>query len=89
MHYLPPKCGSPFYRTMWLAGALLLSSLAARADVKLPALFGDHMVLQQEATLPVWGWAEPGFNRRASTHNQGVCGELAMAAAVLEVGLEK
>ncbi len=35
------------------------------------------------------GWAEPGFNRRASTHNQGVCGELAIAAAVLEDGLEK
>jgi len=31
-----------------------------RADVKLPAIFGDHMVLQQEAKLPVWGWADPG-----------------------------
>jgi sialate O-acetylesterase len=30
------------------------------ADVKLPAIFGDHMVLQQEASLPVWGWASPG-----------------------------
>ncbi|MEI9999106.1 MAG: sialate O-acetylesterase [Verrucomicrobiota bacterium] len=28
--------------------------------MKLPALFGDHMVLQQEAKLPVWGWADPG-----------------------------
>ncbi|MBI5774997.1 MAG: sialate O-acetylesterase [Verrucomicrobia bacterium] len=31
-----------------------------RADVKLPAIFGDHMVLQREAAVPVWGWAEPG-----------------------------
>ena len=32
----------------------------AHAAVKLPAIFGDHMVLQQEATLPVWGVADPG-----------------------------
>ena len=44
----------------WMVGLLLLSSLPTRADVKLPALFGDHMVLQQEATVPVWGRAEPG-----------------------------
>ena len=44
----------------WLAGALWLGSLTARADVQLPAIFGDHMVLQQEATLPVWGRATPG-----------------------------
>ena len=31
-----------------------------QADVKLPAIFGDHMVLQQEAALPVWGTADPG-----------------------------
>lgn len=31
-----------------------------RADVKLPGLFGDHMVLQQGQTVPVWGWADPG-----------------------------
>jgi hypothetical protein len=32
---------------------------------------------------------EPGFSRRASTHDQGVWGELAMAPALLAVGLEK
>ncbi len=30
------------------------------ADVKLPAIFTDHMVLQREMPLPVWGWADPG-----------------------------
>jgi sialate O-acetylesterase len=30
------------------------------AEVKLPAIFGDHMVLQQEAKVPVWGTADPG-----------------------------
>ena len=39
---------------------LLLAASAAQADVKLPSIFGDHMVLQQEAKLPVWGTADSG-----------------------------
>jgi len=31
-----------------------------RADVKPAALFGDHMILQQDMPVPVWGWADPG-----------------------------
>jgi sialate O-acetylesterase len=34
--------------------------ITARADVKLPAIFSDHMVLQRDTAVPVWGWAEPG-----------------------------
>ena len=33
---------------------------AARADVKVPAIFGSHMVLQRDQKDRVWGWAEPG-----------------------------
>ncbi len=41
--------------------ALIFSSASnVLADVTLPALFSDHMVLQQGASVPVWGWAEPG-----------------------------
>jgi sialate O-acetylesterase len=32
----------------------------ATADVKLPAIFGSHMVLQRDQKDRVWGWAEPG-----------------------------
>jgi sialate O-acetylesterase len=32
----------------------------ARADVKLPAIFSPHMVLQRDMKDRVWGWAEPG-----------------------------
>ncbi len=39
---------------------ICLISLPAVADVKLPAIFGDNMVLQQKARAAVWGWAEPG-----------------------------
>ena len=28
--------------------------------MKLPAIFGDHMVLQQDTKIPVWGTADPG-----------------------------
>jgi len=33
---------------------------AAKCDIKLPAIFGDHMVLQRDAKIPVWGWAGAG-----------------------------
>ncbi|MBC8375914.1 MAG: sialate O-acetylesterase [FCB group bacterium] len=46
-------------------GLLLLvmisnSPISILADVQLPALFQDHMVLQQMTEIPVWGWANPG-----------------------------
>ena len=43
-------------------GIVLASGLihTAMADVKLPAVFSDHAVLQQGVDVPVWGWAEPG-----------------------------
>ena len=30
------------------------------AHLSLPNLFGDHMVVQRDMPVPVWGWAEPG-----------------------------
>ena len=36
------------------------SCLAARADVSVSLLFTDHMVLQREKAVPVFGSAEPG-----------------------------
>jgi len=46
---------------IYLTFSLLLSTVSAvEADISLPTLFGDHMVLQQKKAVPVWGWAEPG-----------------------------
>ncbi|MBX6312611.1 MAG: sialate O-acetylesterase [Isosphaeraceae bacterium] len=39
---------------------LAVSGPQARGDVKLPALFGNHMVLQQGQKDRIWGWADPG-----------------------------
>jgi sialate O-acetylesterase len=32
----------------------------AHADIKLPRMVGDNMVLQRDAPLKVWGWADAG-----------------------------
>jgi sialate O-acetylesterase len=34
--------------------------LSVQAEVKLPAIFADHMVLQRQMPATVWGWASPG-----------------------------
>ncbi len=40
--------------------ALPAAMLPARAEVRLPAVIGSHMVLQRDRPLPIWGRAEPG-----------------------------
>jgi sialate O-acetylesterase len=45
------------------AAGVLLASLAATtvdAAPRLPAIIADHMVLQRDAPVPIWGWADPG-----------------------------
>ncbi|SHL83625.1 sialate O-acetylesterase [Hymenobacter psychrotolerans] len=39
---------------------LALLAHSAFADVTLPALITDNMVLQQKSTVALWGWATPG-----------------------------
>lgn len=42
-------------------GVMVLSVAGlAHADVRLPALFSDHAVLQAGKPVNVWGWASPG-----------------------------
>ena len=40
--------------------SLLLAPVLAQAEVKLPTVIGDHMVLQQKQENPIWGWDTPG-----------------------------
>lgn len=42
----------------------------ARADVKLPAIFSDHLVLQRDMPVPVWGWADAGETVTVSVAGQ-------------------
>src|SRR6266446_5852940 len=49
------------HRTCSCVLTVLISAAAsARAEVRLPALFSDNMVLQQGTKVPVWGWADDG-----------------------------
>ena len=37
---------------------VVLCTCAAQAKVTVSKVFGDHMVLQRDIDVPVWGWAE-------------------------------
>jgi sialate O-acetylesterase len=43
-----------------LAISFLAALQPAPAAIKMPAIFGDHMVLQEDTKIPVWGWAAAG-----------------------------
>jgi sialate O-acetylesterase len=48
------------FKTLVYTLLLLLFANCAIAAIKLPGLVGDNMILQRSATVPVWGWADPG-----------------------------
>ncbi|WP_207532747.1 sialate O-acetylesterase [Desertivirga arenae] len=55
-----PSLHRPFRKGALLLSALLLNVLYADANVRLPKIFGDGMVLQRNQKIPVWGWADKG-----------------------------
>ena len=57
---------------MLLALLFLCGACAARADVRLPAIFGENMVLQRDSKVPVWGWADPGESIQVTFEKQTV-----------------
>lgn len=45
----------------WIAMLILIISCSKQnPEIKLPALFSDNMVMQQEAQVNVWGWSKAG-----------------------------
>ncbi len=59
-------------RLMLMAVAVFFAGTIARAELRLPAVFGDHAVLQREVAVPVWGWAEPGASVAVTCNGQTV-----------------
>ena len=47
-------------RICLLATLFLISISTCLANVKLPKLISDGMVLQRDVKIPIWGWASPG-----------------------------
>lgn len=46
---------------------LTASMLPLHADIKMPSIFGDNMVLQQQSEVALWGWAKPNGSVRVTT----------------------
>ncbi|MDT0645087.1 sialate O-acetylesterase [Zunongwangia sp. F260] len=46
---------------------LILSSAQIFANISLPEIFSDNMVLQRNAEVKIWGWAKPGEEIKLST----------------------
>ena len=60
-------------KVIWvIALSLLLSANVSRADVQLPALVGSGMVLQRDAKIQIWGWADPREEVRIDFQGQYV-----------------
>jgi len=49
---------------------LISFSSMLNAQVVVPGIFTDHMVLQRNALIPVWGWAQPNEKIEIRFHNQ-------------------
>ncbi|MDN3668651.1 sialate O-acetylesterase [Echinicola jeungdonensis] len=50
---------------------IFLVAFSAKAAVKLPAIFSDNMVLQQQIDAPIWGWAKGGASVEVTTSWNG------------------
>lgn len=73
-------------------GVVLALAPAARAEVRLHTLFSNHMVLQRDEAVPVWGWAEPGeevtveINGRTASGTADGDGKWQVELAAMEAG---
>lgn len=56
---------------VFILGMLLANQLCLAA-ISLPAIFSDHMVLQRNQDIPVWGWANPGEKISLHFHEQAM-----------------
>ena len=61
-------------RIFCVALAFLLFTLPVLAELRLPALFSDGMVVQRDMSIPVWGWATPGEEVEVEVDGQVVRG---------------
>lgn len=55
---------------MWLAVVTAFGTSAAWADVRVPRLVDDHMVLQRDSRVVLWGWADPGEKVQIAFHGR-------------------
>jgi sialate O-acetylesterase len=60
----------------------LVSTVHLFANITLPKIFGDNMVLQRDKPIPLWGWGSPNekitirFNHQTKTVTTNLNGHL-------------
>jgi sialate O-acetylesterase len=75
-----------------LAVSIALAALPASAEVRLPHVIGNHMVLQREMPIRIWGWADPGervrviLRTQSKTATADAAGSWQVELAPLEAG---
>lgn len=58
-----------------LVVVFLIANTAAFGQVKLARIFSDHVVLQRQQPIPVWGWAKPNEKITVTLANQTQSGK--------------
>jgi hypothetical protein len=53
---------------------------SAYANVRLPAIVGDNMILQQRIGAPIWGWANAGIIDLSSIINRSLLQSISVKA---------
>jgi sialate O-acetylesterase len=61
----------PMRKILRLLTLSLLTIPALLAQLRLPAIIGDHMVIQQKQSNPIWGWDSPGTRVTVTFAGQG------------------
>ena len=62
------------WRILAAVGVLLAGAATGRADVRLPEVISNNMVLQKDIPLPIWGWAAAGEEVTVTLGNSTVKG---------------
>jgi sialate O-acetylesterase len=58
-------------KTLALSALLFSLPVLSFAQVRLPAIISEHMILQQQSRVRLWGWAAPGEKVQISTSWNG------------------
>jgi len=85
------NCARGFY-TIAMSFFALMCIFTSDAQVRLPHLISDGMVLQRDGKLPIWGWAAPGekvtvhFNGQSLSAITGADGKWTVELAPMSAG---
>jgi len=88
----PTRPTRPRQVALFLLATALISALPAAADVRLPKIFTDNMMLQRGQPVRVWGWAEAGeavsvaLAGKSATTQADAKGEWKVELAALKAG---